>query len=191
MRLDACPALIEQGNSQGTLARAARTNRVEQGEQFVQGRVAPGSLRGGWIQGVKRLAANRTVLVGPHRRRLACGCTDELAQGHRRIARRYTTGLRASGCREAVAGAVLHEQAQRLQAHPRSARFVLERQLGGNGTADSPMQTRRTELIVLMVPRVIRNTEEAQSTLDDLMGGFKAANELMRDGIRVPLQLAD
>jgi type II secretory pathway component GspD/PulD (secretin) len=63
--------------------------------------------------------------------------------------------------------------------------------LGGNGTADSPMQTRRTELIVLMVPRVIRNTEEAQSTLDDLMGGFKAANELMRDGIRVPLQLAD
>jgi general secretion pathway protein D len=51
--------------------------------------------------------------------------------------------------------------------------------------------TRRTELIVLMVPRVIRNTEEAQSTLDDLMGGFKAANELMRDGIRVPLQLAD
>ena len=51
--------------------------------------------------------------------------------------------------------------------------------------------TRRTELIVLMVPRVIRNAEEAQNTLDDLMGGFKAADQLMRDGVRMPLQLAD
>lgn len=51
--------------------------------------------------------------------------------------------------------------------------------------------TKRTELMVLMVPRVIRNAEEAQNTLDDLMGGFKAADQLMRDGIRVPLQRAN
>ena len=76
----------------------------------MQGRVAPSTLGRSRIQRVERLAANSAVLVRPHRRRLACGCADELAQRQRCIACRHATGLRSSRCREAVAGAVLDEQ---------------------------------------------------------------------------------
>jgi general secretion pathway protein D len=60
--------------------------------------------------------------------------------------------------------------------------------LGALFRTDS-VSTRRTELIVLMVPRVMRNDEEARSALDDLMSGFRSASELMQEGVRVPLKI--
>jgi general secretion pathway protein D len=51
------------------------------------------------------------------------------------------------------------------------------------------INTKRTELIVLLVPRVMHSEADARLTLDEFMESFKASGDLMRDGIRFPLRI--
>jgi len=53
------------------------------------------------------------------------------------------------------------------------------------------VNTKRTELVILLVPRLMRNDEDNRQALEDFMSGFKASTELMRDGIRLPLQFGN
>jgi general secretion pathway protein D len=62
--------------------------------------------------------------------------------------------------------------------------------LGALFRTDS-VNTKRTELVILLVPRLMRNDEDNRQALEDFMSGFKASADLMRDGIRAPLQLGN
>ncbi len=53
------------------------------------------------------------------------------------------------------------------------------------------VNTKRTELVILLVPRLMRNDEDNLQALEDFMSGFKASADLMRDGIRSPLQFGN
>lgn len=55
----------------------------------------------------------------------------------------------------------------------------------GNLFKTNTADTRRTELVVLLMPRVMRNHEETEAVVDQLIGGFNAAPEVLGKAVKI------
>lgn len=55
----------------------------------------------------------------------------------------------------------------------------------GNLFKTNTVETRRTELMVLLVPRVMRNHEETEAVMDQLIDGFQAASQVVGKAVKI------
>lgn len=55
----------------------------------------------------------------------------------------------------------------------------------GNLFKTNSADARRTELVVLLMPRVMRNHEETEAVVDQLIGGFNAVPEVLGKAVRI------
>jgi len=55
----------------------------------------------------------------------------------------------------------------------------------GNLFKTNTADTRRTELVVLLMPRVMRNHEETEAVVDQLIGGFNAVPEVLGKAVKI------
>lgn len=55
----------------------------------------------------------------------------------------------------------------------------------GNLFKTNSVDARRTELVVLLMPRVMRNHEETEAVVDQLIGGFNAVPEVLGKAVRI------
>ena len=55
----------------------------------------------------------------------------------------------------------------------------------GNLFKTNSVDARRTELVVLLMPRVMRNHEETEAVVDQLIGGFNAVPEILGKAVKI------